>query len=259
VEVTDPPVTENFPLNGPVPTMMESIFEATLNIVESMKLSFRRVDHLGLSVSEGAHKQSQAGGLSGNEVVLDIRNGETNLAKHFIPGFQGRIPQKSIRHAEEALRKFAQNLHDRDPELTLESQFISPTKNNDGRMVTGLLLTWKVSWNSSAIKGIKGIVYTMKMTSRLLVIPTAHAIGVNAGPDIERQSSAETFATDPSLRSKRPDSAANSSDTATPDGRTSAGRTLKTEEPADPVDFLSIPSAESGDSKEYDMKMKPEV
>lgn len=60
MEVTEPPVTENFSLSGFVLKIMESIFEATLNIAESLKLSFPRVDDLGRLVTEAAHGQSQA-------------------------------------------------------------------------------------------------------------------------------------------------------------------------------------------------------
>lgn len=130
--------------------------------------------------------------------------------------------------------------------------------NGDGRFNTGLRLTWSVSWNRSAIQGIKGKVNTMKVISRLIVIPTAHAKVQNAGRSVGGQSTAET-ATDRSLPPTDPDTAYPS--ISEPDSKASITRATVKEEPKSGPDLYSIATTKSEDSDtdDTDHKIKPEM
>lgn len=255
---TDPPVTENFALSSDgLAIVMETIFSATLNIMDSLRVSLRRVDDLGRLVFEGAHWQTRSLEVPQKEVVLQTQNGKTSSLGHFIPGYEKAPPAKCIKWASNALRIIVGNPTEREAEMTLESQLINPTKSRDNKMLTGLSLTWKLSWNPSAVEGIKKSRNALTVSSRLVVIGAVEEEDQNVGRGAKAQSSAETV-TNPSLLISA--DTANSSVTETRDSKASAaGCTLKTEEPKDSFDSLSISRAKSGGSNQDVKKREPEA
>lgn len=134
------------------PPIMNIIFSATLVIAASLRSTIGPdVDDFARVVSAQAQKPFNLAIQHVPELVLRMWKAGTDVEGHFIPGYRStKLPRASVRTAENALQSVIARLNlEHDSELDVESQFIIPEENEEGRMETGLIMTWKINKKES--------------------------------------------------------------------------------------------------------------
>ncbi|KAI5450265.1 hypothetical protein NCC49_003282 [Naganishia albida] len=183
--------------------IMKRVFEATLNLASCLKEKYgRSVNDFGLAVHRGRQTPFSIANRDVPALVLTITDNGVVETDHFIPGCGKRLPGKCVdvaRTLYDGLKRLGR--HAPYFEMQVESSFmLLRWRGEYSDWETGLSLTWKINWKTSAEGIAVGSLEAFSIIGITATeLATAEEVGLEAEDD-DAQSLVKS-ATKPSLAS----------------------------------------------------------
>lgn len=167
--------------------IMKRVFEATLNLASCLKEKYgRSVNDFALAVHRGRQTTFSIANRDVPALVLTITDNGVVETDHFIPGCEKKLPEKCVDEAR-TLYDWLKRLRRHEPyaEMQVESRFMPLRGQRERReWETGLSLTWKIKWKTSAEGPAEGSLEAFSIIGITATeLATAEDIGLEAEDD----------------------------------------------------------------------------